>query len=232
MSYGEHFDDYGFKFRRVLKFIKIIKPALKSPRKALARAILGKKLWNENVLDHSCISGFKPRSATEFLMTVRESATHEHIATFQILNMVLKLKKILEIGVFEGSTTIPFLESAIENDGFVTSIDIADCIEAKKRVVKLGYEDYWKFIQSDSLDVVWNDSIDHLYIDGLHTYEQLTKELEKYEPFVKNNMGIITIHDLVDKRVSDAVDDYIKNRKDLVYKRYFNCAGLAVIIKI
>ena len=232
VRYNKYHDDFGFKFRVKSKIIgKIIKPALKSPRKALARAIMGEKLWNENVFDHTCINRFKPKSASEFLMTVRVSATHEHIPTFQILNRILKLKKILEIGVFDGSTTIPFLESAIENDGFVTSIDIVDCIEAKRRVKELGYEDRWKFIQLDSLDVTWNESIDHLYIDGLHTYEHLTKELEKYEPFVKSNTGIITIHDLMMKGVSDAVDDYIKGRTDLVYKRYFNGTGLAVIIK-
>jgi len=210
---------------------RILDPTLKSPRKAIARLIMGEKLWSKSTLLHSCLHFDGDDSPTKFLMTQRDVTTHEHFATFHILNYILKLKKIVEIGVQHGNSSIALLESAIENDGFVTSIDIDECIEAKKRIKQLGYDTRWKFIQSDSLKVNWNEDIDHLFIDGLHTYDQLYKELEKFEPFVKKH-GIITIHDIDNKILQNAISDYIQNKANLKYFEYYNCLGLGVIYKL
>lgn len=226
------FDDFRVKPLTLKITFKesILLPSLKSPRKAIARLIMGKKLWNENICFHSCLFFKDTDSPTKFLMTKREVTTHEHFATFRILNYVLRLKKIVEIGVQLGNSTIPLLESAIENDGFVTSIDIKPCIEAKQRIKQLGYNTRWKFIQSDSLKVNWNEQIDHLFIDGEHTYEQVFKELEKFEPFVREQ-GIITLHDIVSEPVQSAISDYIRDKNNLKYFQYYNSYGLGVIYK-
>lgn len=204
------------------------KYAINSPRKTLARLVLGGKIWNELFYGHSCVSFKHAKSPTEILMTNGQGTTHEHYATFKILNHIYKIETILEIGVNTGESTIPFLESMINDNGFVTSIDIRPCSIAKQRVKELGYEKIWKFVQSDSLKVDWTDPIDHLYIDGLHTYDQVTSELKKYEPFVNK---IITIHDLHLDEVRNAILDYIKDRKDLKYFEYYNCFGLGIILK-
>ena len=211
--------------------LSIVKQAIHSPRKALARLILGKKFWEESVFDHTCIRFKYAKTATELLMIEKHVMTHEHYATFKILNHILKLNRILEIGVDTGDSSIALLESVIRKGGFVTSIDLRSCDIAQQRIKKLGYDKHWNFIQSDSLKVNWTEPIDHLYIDGLHTYEQVSKELKKFEPFVKKN-GIITIHDIaLCDMVRNAILDYIKNRSDLEYFEYYNCFGLGVIFK-
>lgn len=204
------------------------KYAISSPRKAIARLVLGKKLWNESFHGHSCASFKHAKSPTEILMTNVDGTTHEHYATFKILNHIYKVKTIVEIGVNTGESTVPFIESIMNDNGFVTSIDIRPCNIAKQRIKELGYEKNWKFIQSDSLKVDWKKPIDHLYIDGLHTYDQVTGELKKYEPFVNK---IITIHDLYLDEVRDAILDFIKDRQDLKYFEYYNCFGMGIILK-
>lgn len=76
-----------------------LKKSILSPRRAFARIILGKKMWEESVFNHHCGSIKHAKTPTEILMTKRLGQTHEHYATFKILNHVLKLNKILEIGV-------------------------------------------------------------------------------------------------------------------------------------
>jgi len=56
-------------------------------------------MWEESVFNHHCGSIKHAKTPTEILMTKRLGQTHEHYATFKILNHVLKLNKILEIGV-------------------------------------------------------------------------------------------------------------------------------------
>jgi len=209
---------------------RVLLPTIHSPRKAIARLIMGKKLWYENTLIHTCLMFKNTDSPTKSLMTKKEVSIHEHLATLCLLNYVLGLKRIVEIGTQLGNSTIALLESAFENDGFVTSIDIDECDEAKQKIKQLGYDSRWKLIQSDSLKIDWNEPIDHLFIDGNHTYEQVIKELTKFEPFVREH-GIITLHDIVEERIQNAVFDYIKNKSNLKYFEYYNCNGLGVIYK-
>jgi hypothetical protein len=78
--------------------------------------------------------------------------------------------------------------------------------------------------------VDWNEGIDHLYIDGKHTYQQVFSELKKFEPFVRKG-GIITLHDFVEFDVRNAIYDFLKDRNDLKLYKYYNNNGLAVIFK-
>ena len=124
-----------------------------------------------------------------------------------------------------------FAQCAKELDGKLTSIDIDPCLGAKKRIKEKQLEANWKFIQNDSLSLVWNESIDHLFIDGTHTYEQVTKELKKFEPFV-NDGGIITLHDIIhDIPIMDAAEDYVKNKSYLSLYKMLNNNGLGIIFK-
>lgn len=58
------------------------------------------------------------------------------------------------------------------------------------------------------------------------------KELEKYEPHVREG-GIITLHDIITfPSVMKAIDEYLRNRNDLRLYKYLHNNGLAVIFKV
>jgi predicted O-methyltransferase YrrM len=100
---------------------------------------------------------------------------------------------ILEFGVDHGQSTKCFLNAISGNQNVkLISVDVKDCgsvgLDSKQ----------WDFIQQDSRDIESlldkkpeiKNGIDILYIDSLHTREQVEKELYLYFPYVKQNCMI------------------------------------------
>lgn len=216
-----------------MSFFSKIKIGLKDPKKGLDYVILGDKDFNtlQNLKEHSCFSIKKTENSLEEQM-IKPTDIHEHLQTLHLLTVELNLKNILELGTRTGESTIAFLLAANKINGKVTSVDIDPCHEAKKRIKELKLDSLWSFIQMDDLKLNWNEEVDHLFIDTSHTYQQTVLELEKFEPFVKKG-GMITLHDIVScPPVFDAVSEYVSNRKDLRFYKFFHNNGLGVIRKI
>ncbi len=210
-----------------------LRSAIHNPREAILYITLGRTNYNNLKLDLHSIkqySQIEPQSSLEAAMLERTDI-NEHLMALYMLTRHFKLSTVLELGVRTGESTIALLSAAKDIAGTVTSIDIMDCPEAVSRVDSLGLSKWWRFIKGDDLAVEWNDSIDHLFIDTAHTYEQTLKELQRFEPQVKNG-GVITLHDIVAfPDVLRAINDYLVGRDDLQLYKYFNNNGLAVIFK-
>jgi predicted O-methyltransferase YrrM len=109
----------------------------------------------------------------------------------------LNAQKIIEIGTDNGSTTIPLLKAAYENHGIVYSIDPASCESAKRLVSAFGYSNNWKFNQmkSDEFFSNYNDEIHFAWIDGLHTWPQVKKDVDNCLSRLVEG-GIVMLHDI------------------------------------
>jgi len=212
-----------------------LKTGLHHPREVLMYLILGPKYYLTQaerwVAEAERMERkIKPNNPLEAQM-IKPTDIHEHLATLYMLTVELNLRTIVELGTRGGESTVALLEAARLIGGRVYSVDIDPCLEAKAKVQTYGLQEYWTFIEGDDLKVEWEKPIDHLFVDTIHTFDRVTKELEKYEPHVKNG-GVITIHDTVlYPEVSQAIKKYIKGRRDLRLYNYFNCFGLAVIFK-
>jgi len=189
-----------------------------------------KNVVEQALFEYKSLLRFSPKDVLETYMQ-RPSDIWEHLAMLYMLTIELNLKTILELGTAEGESTLALLSAADKIEGKVYSIDINPCQMAREVVERFGLLDRWTFIQGDDLQVKWERRIDILFIDTSHEYEHTLKELEKYEPFVRNG-GVIILHDIVSyPSVMKAVDKYLKNRDDLrLYKQLHN-NGLAVIFK-
>jgi predicted O-methyltransferase YrrM len=105
-------------------------------------------------------------------------------------------KNIIELGVRDGTTTIPLVLGAKETNGMVYSVDI----EPTYLKLDEDLQKHNKFFLQDA--VVFLDSWDHnqnidvVYIDDWHAYEQVKKELEILDRLVSPNT-IILLHDLM-----------------------------------
>ena len=124
-----------------------------------------------------------------------ENNMHGHIAS-------LCSKSIVEIGVFEGNTSLIFLRynplitvygiDPIIPDSMDPSLigDFQKIEEISKRYPR------YVFIREFSYNVVknWSESISYLFIDGDHHYEMVKKDFEDWLPFVDFN-GYISLHD-------------------------------------
>lgn len=88
-------------------------------------------------------------------------------------------KKLLEIGVGRGCTTIPLLQAAHETGGFLNSIDPSPCEAARATVERCGLGHIWQFheMTSDDYFATHDEVIELGFVDGDH-----------WSPFVERDM--------------------------------------------
>jgi len=125
-----------------------------------------------------------------------EGDSDSHLSTLFSLVIGSKGKNILELGVRNGDTTLPFLLGAKINQGRVYSVDINDTTFDVPNDLK----EYWDFSKMDSVDYLekWDtsNSLDIVYIDDWHSYDHVKKELEILDRLVSPS-SIILLHDLM-----------------------------------
>lgn len=83
--------------------------------------------------------------------------------------------------------------------------------KAKKRLSKFNV----RFILETSDDAVKHfkkNSIDYVYIDGLHTYEQVKKDIENYFPILKKG-GIMAGNDIGKPRIAKVLFEFCNKKK-------------------
>lgn len=122
-----------------------------------------------------------------------DSSRHE-IVLFSIA-ISLRAKKILELGVRDGFTTIPLLEACKYTDGNLTSVDI---LENKSLNYLNEKYNNWEYKIIDSIQFLSsiddNISYDMVFIDDWHDGEHLLKEIILLEKHITPS-SIILIHD-------------------------------------
>jgi len=120
-----------------------------------------------------------------------KSWRHKNAGLFWI-TLAQNARKVVEIGVGTGDSTLALLSAVTLTDGHVWSIDIRPAWQAKANVVAFGLQDRWTFIQSDSREYEWdNGDIDVLFIDGNHSYSVALSDLTRFGKFAKT----ILMHD-------------------------------------
>ena len=102
------------------------------------------------------------------------------------------------------------------------------------------YNGLYTFIQENSLKIDEWRQPDILYLDSLHTTEQVFLELEKYGPTVKHG-GYILLHDVTkpegddgsenieSQKINDGVSLYLAENPHLKYRLVYGRCGLGVI---
>ena len=133
--------------------------------------------------------------------------------------------KMIEIGSYAGESTMMFANNfnkVISIDPYLNDYDLNDdaChhmdltsvyliflnnIESYKNIVNI------RKTSDEAVFEIPNDFVDFVYIDGLHTYEQVKKDIANYLPKIKNG-GFIGGHDyhVNWKGVMDAVNENFK----------------------
>ena len=141
----------------------------------------------------------------------------------------MKAKVIVELGVELGISTQALLLACKKGGGHLWSVDTGVCPEVQRWVKQAGFEEYWTFTMINDLKFVetWKKSIDLLFIDTTHTFNQTLNELEAYSPHVTGN---IFLHDSKVKmyQVDQAIKTFINRHKEWKYMEIPNIKhGLA-----
>ena len=99
--------------------------------------------------------------------------------------------------------------------------------EAEEMAKKEGVS--WKFLKASSLDVELPRH-DLLFIDTIHTYEQLNKELKLHSP---HTVKYIIMHDTNFPEMQKAIQEFLTNNNDWKVKEVLTTlTGLTVLQRI
>lgn len=118
------------------------------------------------------------------------------------ISIICSLDEIPEISKIYG------IDPYIGNDGSVVLSEAEKCFIAN---MNDGYSNKIVFIKKTSNEAVIdieNESLDYIFIDGLHTYEQLLMDCKNYWPKVKVG-GLFCGHDWPMKDLQEAVCEFM-----------------------
>lgn len=120
----------------------------------------------------------------------------QHLMTLFSIALASKSRNIIELGVREGSTTLPLLLAAHLNNGVLHSVDISKTTFTPDEQLSSN----WKFYEQDSLEFLtkWDagTNIDLIFIDDWHAYDHVKQQLEILDRLVSPST-IILLHDLM-----------------------------------
>jgi predicted O-methyltransferase YrrM len=122
------------------------------------------------------------------------SDSDQHLMTLFSLILNIKAKKVLELGVRFGDTTLPLLLGLSKNGGHLTSIDINDT----EFVCPENLKQYWTFHKIDAIEFLekQTEKYDLIYVDDWHSYLHVKKELELIDK-ISDKTTLIVLHDLM-----------------------------------
>ena len=159
------------------------------------------------------------------LYTMRDS--HYTQGLVDLINYISKFSNtndmtMIEIGSYAGESTELFskhFKKVISIDPFIDNYDPND-ITCQFMDLNRVYDVFSQRISvldnvvhiretSDDAIKLLNDNVDFVYIDGLHTYDQIKKDITNYLPLIKK--GFIAGHDYhpVWKGIIDGVNELL-----------------------
>jgi predicted O-methyltransferase YrrM len=136
----------------------------------------------------------------EFLLkkvTEGKGDSDKHLLTMYSIALSINAKNILELGVRNGDTTLPYLLAVEENNGYLESVDVNESsFECPTELKNL-----WSFYKTDAIaflqdKVLENKKYDLIYIDDWHSYEHVKKELELIDQLIRPG-SVVLLHDLM-----------------------------------
>ena len=144
----------------------------------------------------------KPKAEKKIVTTAtfNEEARHgwnSEADVCQFIGSLIKMngyKNVLEIGVFEGETSVKMIE-ALPIGGKYTGIDINDYRKLDFNKAGKG----WNFILGESINVLANmpeHHFDFIFVDGDHSWENILPEFKEIERVIKPG-GVIAYHDSI-----------------------------------
>ena len=141
-------------------------------------------------------------SLIQHLSTILERTRHgtgdsdRHLLVLFAAALGSEGKTYLELGVRDGTTTLPLLLAAHLNGGTLLSVDAQDTTF----VCPPELARHWRFVKSDALAFLkaWDVSrpLDFVFVDDWHAYAHVRQELQ-YLRDLTGPSSVILLHDLM-----------------------------------
>ena len=158
-----------------------------------------------------------------------ETDINEHFPTLK--KYALLSDRIVELGVRGIVSTWALLAGHPKE---MISVDIVSPTEhggdirATTEIAKDGGTD-WRFYKGSSLDIELA-RCDLLFIDTIHSYEQLSQELKLHSP---HTTKYIIMHDTNVEEMQRAINEFLLGNEDwMIKERFLNNNGLVVLQRV
>ena len=152
---------------------------------------------------------------TETFTEVARNGWNSEVDVCEFIGSLIKMigaTNVLEIGVFEGETSVKMIE-ALPYGGKYTGIDINDYLKHDLRTFGAEVE----FILGESIKVMQGmkpKQFDFIFVDGDHSWANILLEFKEVERMIKSG-GIMAYHDTIHipdvKKLMEYVADYNYN---------------------
>lgn len=170
-----------------------------------------------------------------------------HLLFLYQLVVYANLRRIVELGTRGGESTLALLIGAARMDGHVTSVDhgkgspyaaeppTREFLKEAERMIRedLDLGRFWTLVIRDDLEYAaeYDDEIDLLLVDTVHSYDQTRKELEAWGKKVVDG-GFILVHDTVSyPEQNKAIWEYLDNNPASILVEHSESNGLGIILK-
>lgn len=178
-------------------------------------------MWNRKMLEEH-IEEYRnsPGSILELLMPLYEQTAS-----------IKGPKIIVELGTRGGSSTRAILAAVNDTGGILFTIDIEECKDCRQLMKD---EPNIRFLQKDSIEAGkdWIGEVNVIFIDTVHKYDQLKRELEVWYPHMKPNC-IMMFHDTENPEdnygIFRAVDEFLKEHPEFEAKFLKPWSGLGIL---
>lgn len=164
------------------------------------------------------------------------SDINEHLLPLYSLVLWLNAKRVLELGVRTGESTLALGEGVLATGGRLYSVDIEDSPDAVRKADSCGFKASWTFVKSDDIKfgLGWPKDVlfDLIFIDTSHQYEHTKSEIEIFDPLLRPG-GIMAFHDTVShpEGVLKPMRDFVLKHPGYQLENLKNQNGLGVIRK-
>lgn len=156
----------------------------------------------------------------------------------------MNAKRVLELGVGNGSSTIALLATVEDTGGRLISVDIVDNpwfnVNTPEKVKEIGLEKYWEFIKMNDLDYAkqCEEKFEVILVDTDHTYNQTYNEVNAFTPLMES-YGEMYFHDalhgeegtFINKAVTDFMREQKAKRVNYIYTIFPTTCGMGKLIK-
>lgn len=152
-----------------------------------------------------------------------------HLLVLYSIARFLPAKLAVEIGVDDGSSTLPLLMGVYHNLGMLVSVDPAPCPRAAAAVRDAGLRDRWVFVQrrSEQFAEWWDHGMpfvpDLVFIDGDHSFEGVQSDWRIYGPTVRVG-GLVLLHDALNTQEFPGIQRLID--EEIRPNPYWECCTL------
>ncbi len=175
---------------------------------------------------------------SDWIETISSAWTgHRNFATWLVQR--LRPKTVVDLGVDQGYSTFVFANALAGSHGTVYGVDLfqgdehagfRNTYDSVMHLLHTHSVTNIEIIQSDfnELCKTWNKPIQILHIDGLHTYEAVKNDFEKWHRFVEQD-GVILFHDTV--AFASTVGQFFYEIQGYHKMSFHHSAGLGVITK-